>query len=579
MNAQLKITAGQHSDKGRKSANQDFHGLCVPREPQLSGKGIAIALADGISSSDVGHVASESAVKGFLSDYYCTSDAWSVKRSAQRVLAAINSWLHAQTRNSQWRYERDRGYVCTFSALVLKSTTAHIFHVGDTRIYRLHGSALEQLTTDHRVLVAQDESYLSRALGVQPQLELDYLSLPLEVGDTFVLSTDGVHEHVEPACAAEAIAQAGADLDRAARAIVEEALRRGSEDNLTVQIIRIDELPAPEAAEIPQQFVGLSPPPLPEEGTVIDGFRIVRELHASFRSHLYLAQDEESGQRLVIKIPSIDMRDDPAYLERFMMEEWVARRIHSAHVLRPFPQTRRRSALYVTLEYLEGQTLAQWMLDHPKPDLETVRGMVEQIARGLQAFHRLEMLHQDLRPENIMIDRQGTLKIIDLGATRVASVAETLPRGQRHDMLGTVQYSAPEYFLGDEASPRSDVFSLGVIVYQMLTGRLPYGTHVARLRSRAELRRLSYSSVRDQDRSVPAWVDGALRKAVHADPLRRYEEVSEFAYDLRHPNREFLSRRSPPLIERNPVAFWKGISLVLLFLLLALLSVHLARPN
>jgi serine/threonine protein kinase len=251
-----------------------------------------------------------------------------------------------------------------------------------------------------------------------------------------------------------------------------------------------------------------------------------------------------------------------------MMEEWVARRINSTHVLRHFAQTRKRSALYVTLEYLEGQTLAQWMQDNPKPKLEVVRGMVEQIARGLQAFHRLEMLHRDLRPENIMIDRQGTLKIIDFGATRVASMQEAAPVEQNDDMLGTLQYSAPEYILGEDATPRADTFSLGVIVYQMLTGRLPYGAHAARLRTRRDLQSLNYDPVRDHDQQIPVWIEGALRKAVHPNPLQRYEEVAEFAYDLRHPNREFLSRRNPPLIERNPVAFWKGVSLALALALL-----------
>ena len=131
-----------------------------PEEPQLSAKGIAIALADGISSSNVSQVASQSAVRVFLEDYYCTSPAWSVKKSAQQVLMAMNSWLYAQTQQSQYRYEKDRGYVCTLSALVLKSTTAHLFHAGDARIYRLRDGALEQLTHDHRVHVSSEQSYL-----------------------------------------------------------------------------------------------------------------------------------------------------------------------------------------------------------------------------------------------------------------------------------------------------------------------------------------------------------------------------------------------------------------------------------
>lgn len=104
----LKISTGQYSDKGRKEINQDFHGLFVPKEPQLSAKGIAIALADGISSSQVSQIASQAAVTGFLEDYYSTTEAWSVKTSAERVLMATNSWLHAQTQQSQHRYDKDR---------------------------------------------------------------------------------------------------------------------------------------------------------------------------------------------------------------------------------------------------------------------------------------------------------------------------------------------------------------------------------------------------------------------------------------------------------------------------------------
>src|SRR5512132_358709 len=166
----LKVSVGQHSDKGRKAVNQDFFGVSVPEGPLLTSKGIAIALADGIGSSEVSQVASEFAVMGFLDDYYCTSEAWSVKRSVERVLTATNSWLHSRTQQSEYRYDKDRGYVCTLSALVIKSTTAHVFHVGDTRVYRVHADALEQLTQDHRVLVSGGQSYLSRAVGFNPQI-------------------------------------------------------------------------------------------------------------------------------------------------------------------------------------------------------------------------------------------------------------------------------------------------------------------------------------------------------------------------------------------------------------------------
>jgi len=574
MSCTLKISVGQHSDKGRKEVNQDFHGVCIPQEPQLTTKGVAIALADGISSSEVSDVASQTAVTGFLADYFCTSETWSVKQSAQRVLYATNSWLHAQTRQSQYRYDRDKGYVCTFSAMVIKSNTAHLFHVGDTRIYRLRDNALEQLTEDHRYRVSRETSYLGRALGINQQLEIDYLTLPVEPGDIFVLATDGVYEHAASRVIIQTVSENAHDLDAAARQIVDEAAAQGSADNLTIQILRIDELPDPDANEICHQLTELPFPPVLDARMEFDGYRIIRQIHVSSRSHAWLAVDSESGEKVVIKTPSIDQRGDPAYLERFLMEEWIARRINNAHVLKPCVLTRKRSYQYIAMEFIEGQTLAQWMRDNPKPDLETVRDIIVQVARGLQAFHRLEMLHQDLRPENIMIDGAGTAKIIDFGSTRVAGLLEMNASNDPALILGTEQYSAPEYFLGEYGTSASDIFSLGVIAYQMLTGKLPYGTRVPRCRTRAAQRKLGYVSARDEKRLIPAWVDEAIRKAVHPDPARRYGELSEFVYDLQHPNQAFLNKARPPLMERNPVMFWKVVSLFLAVALIVVLYRH-----
>lgn len=568
MATQLKISVGQCSDKGRKPANQDFHGVAMPAGPQLASKGMAIALADGISSSAVSHIASEAAVTSFLDDYYCTSDAWSVRTSGERVLVAANAWLYSQTRQSQGRYDKDRGYVCTLSAMVIKSTTAHIFHVGDTRIYRLDGHALEQLTSDHRVWLSPEQSCLGRALGVDSHVEIDYLNFQVEAGDTFVLATDGVYEHMDAAAVRAAIAAHPADLDAAAAIIVAEACRRGSADNLTVQLLRVDALPRPQVGEMLQQLSELPFPPILEARMEFDGYRIVREVHGSSRSHVYLASDGETGELVVIKAPSIDLRDDPAYLERFLMEEWVARRINSAHVLKAGPPHRKRNFAYLVTEFIEGQTLAQWMLDHPKPALETVRGIVDQVARGLRAFHRLEMLHRDLRPENIMIDSAGTARIIDFGSARVAGVMEIASPLERSHLLGAALYAAPEYFLGEAGTARSDMFSLGVIAYQMLTGKQPYGTRIPAATTLAAQRKLVYTPARHYERGLPAWVDEALRKAVHIDPGKRYHDLPEFVFDLQHPNKAFLNRSRPPLVERNPVVFWQGVSLLLAALLI-----------
>ena len=572
MTDQLNISSGQYSDKGRKSINQDFHGLYIPDDHLLTSKGIAIVLADGISSSDVSHIASESSVSGFLSDYFCTSETWSVKQSAQRVLTATNSWLYAQSQQSPHRFNKDRGYVCTCSAMVIKSRTAYIFHVGDSRIYRVNGNTLEQLTNDHRLWVSEGKSYLSRAMGIKQQLDIDYQDLAVEEGDTFFFATDGVYEFVSDTFIINAINDHTGKLDEAAKLIVNEAFKQGSDDNLTAQIVHINTLPAHDTSELYQQITELPFAPSLDARMTFDGYKIIRAIHQSSRSHVYLAVDVDNGEQVVLKTPSIDLRNDTTYLERFTMEEWIARRINNAHVLKPCAQTRKRHYLYIALEFIDGQTLTQWMVDNPKPDLETVRGIIEQIAKGLRAFHRLEMLHQDLRPDNIMIDSTGTVKIIDFGSTRVAGIREIASSNQQNNILGTAQYTAPEYFLGERGTTRSDLFSLGVITYQMLTGNLPYGVEVARCKTKAAQNKLHYKTVLDDEHEIPVWFDDVLKKAVHPNPYKRYGELSEFIFDLRQPNKVFLNKTRPPLMERNPVLFWKSTSLILAAIVLYLLS-------
>ena len=132
-------------------------------------------------------------------------------------------------------------------------------------------------------------------------------------------------------------------------------------------------------------------------------------------------------------------------------------------------------------------------------------------------------------------------------------------------MLGTKNYTAPEYLLGSGASNRSDLFSLGVITYEMLTGRLPYGDALSRNSTARRLRKLTYASARDYRDDLPLWIDGALAKAVCLEASGRYAAMSEFLFDLSHPNSEFMRPRArQPLLERHPLRFWQALSALLL---------------
>jgi serine/threonine protein phosphatase PrpC len=563
------LTIGQCSEAGAKPINQDFHGALIPDGAERALKGIAVALADGISSSKVSQVAAEIAVNSFLTDYYCTSDTWTAKTAGERVIRAANAWLHAESRRN-WLYD-NQGYICTLSAIVFKGRSAHIFHVGDSRIFQLAAGDLEQLTRDHRLSISTTESYLNRAMGADPNVEIDYLAIDLNPGDIFVLSTDGVHEFVSPREMAALITSAD-DLDAAAREIVARALANGSDDNLTVQIVRVDTLPEETAQDVLQGAELASAAQVPHIPYDLDGFRIVREIHATGRSQVYVAIDSETGEHVALKILSLDLRDNPGARRRFAMEEWVARRLNSPHVVRAVKTQRQRSSLYTVSELIEGQTLRQWMQDNPRPGLETVRGIVEQIAKGLLAFHRKEMLHQDIRPENIMIDTSGTVKIIDLGSVSVAGVREAMPATDTGDILGTHQYAAPEYFLGRPGTEKSDLYSLGVVAYELLTGTLPYLDGVSHATTPKAQKSLFYISTSVLSPDVPEWMDSAIRKAVSIDPARRHEALSEFVADLRQPNEAFSRRSITPLVERNPLLFWKVLSGVFFLIIVWLLA-------
>ena len=568
--SQLQLSLGQFTTKGRKEINQDFHDVRVPSEPLLTTKGVAIAMADGISSSKVSQEASKVSVSYFLEDYFSTSEAWTVKKSAQRVIQATNSWIYAQNRQNLYHLEKDRGYVCTFSAMVIKSTTAYIFHIGDIRIYRLRDGMLEQLTEDHRTWVSREKNYLARALGIDVDVRIDYETLDVKEGDIFLFMTDGVYEFTDYDWMIERLMSDDATFDEKAKEIVQKAYESGSDDNLTMQIVKIDALPEINPQEMQLNLPLKQLPSILEARMQFDGYTIIRELSKSSRSHVYLAKDNDTGESAVIKIPSTEHKEDKAYLERFLLEEWIARRINNQHVLKAYAQDKERNYLYTVMEYVEGQTLEQWMIDNPSPSLEEVRNIVDQVARGLLAFHRQEMIHQDLRPANIMIDKTGSVKIIDLGAVRVAGITEINTFIVQGEILGTMTYSAPEYFLGDVGTYKSDLFSLGVIVYQMLSGKLPYGTHVAKANTKGAQRKLKYRSLYTENSAIPLWLDETIRKAVHPDPFKRYSELSEFTYDLRHPNPKYLKKSRPPLLERNPVLFWQIIASIQTVLIILL---------
>lgn len=561
LESELCVSVGQLSEKGRKQQNEDSIGFIRPEQPALTVKGMVAIVADGVSSAEAGKEASETCVKNFLSDYFSTPDSWTVKTSAQRILTALNRWLYGQGVNF---HLAERGYISTLSILVIKSRTAHIFHIGDSRVHRFRKGELEQLTHDHSAKVNKDSTYLTRAMGMDLRLDVDYYQEDVQEGDLFFLSTDGVHDFVSFRELKESLATSFDDLQGGCERLVEMALANESDDNLSCQLICIDSLPDPNAEDA---YVTLSelpfPPPL-FEAMVVDDYRVISEIHASRRSQVYLVEDIETQRKCVMKTPSVNFEDDIAYKERFVMEPWIVGRIDSEHVVKLHQAQRCQSFLYVVYDYIEGQALSQWMQDNPKPGIDRVLSIVCQVVTGVRAMHRTETLHQDIKPKNIMIDANDHVTLIDFGACHVAGLAEIEIPFVRDSILGTDTYGAPEYKLGQRGSTKSELFSIAVVLYEMLTGLLPYGEQFERCQSVNDFSRLNYRPAREYNPMVPEWIDGAIQKALQISPALRYEALSEFIYDLKHPNQVFMNTSYVPISQRNPLRFWQGLSALFL---------------
>ncbi|KEF29936.1 Serine/threonine protein kinase [Marinobacter nitratireducens] len=553
MSATLQLRLGQHSIAGRKPENQDSLGARYPEGEALVMKGVCAVVADGVSASQAGREAAETCVKGFLHDYYSTPDSWSVETAASRVLGALNRWLHGRGHAS---HGDARGMVTTFSGVVIKNNRAFVFHVGDSRVYLLRGGELESLTRDHHVLVGNDKPALARAMGVEPDVEIDVSRVGLESGDRLVLTTDGVHGFLSPKII-QACASAEAP-ETAAEQLVTAAYDHGSDDNLSAQVIAIDHLPAEDIEAHYERLSALPFPPPLDAGQILDGYRIEREIHASSRTQVYMATPMDGGAPVILKTPSANYQDDASYIDRFMTETWVARRIHNAHVVKAIDPPGHRQCLYCLTEFVNGPTLREWMNDHPQPEPAQVRNIVRQIASGLRALHRLEMIHQDLKPENIVINHDGTVKIIDLGSVRIRGIEEIDVPWGRDNYLGTDSYAAPECLEGDLSTPASDRFSLGVIAYEMLTGHLPY-TCAPKPSVR---RKLHYRSARSINPDLPKWLDACLGKAVALRPQDRYPALSEFLHDLEHPNPKLLPTSTGPLVERISIDSWRILAIL-----------------
>ena len=568
----LDVDIGWHSVRGPRDNNEDFAAALRP-QPHEAGRGLVAAIADGVSAGGRGREAAQTTVMSLLQDYFATPATWDTSVAMDRVIGAQNAWLAASNRRG------GPGAMTTLTALVLRGHSYTLAHVGDTRAWLVRDGGCTQLTHDHVFDNIDLRNRLTRAIGLDDHVRVDYAQGELQRGDLFILSSDGVHGALGAADLCRQVRDALAGSAQAAsEAVVAAALKAGSRDNASALVIHVRELAEARLEDVLLDGRQLPVPPRLKIGDTLDGYTVTALLADTGAHRLYQARDNATRELVAIKTLHEARASDAEERAMLAHEAWLGLRLteQSAGAASGFVavrEPRAPSAFYAVFDWHGGTTLEQALNRKQAFAVDQVVQGTVAIARALGRLHRHGVVHRDIKPANVHLGEDGQWRVLDLGVA--ISGAESAVGRSLH--AGTPSYMNPEQWQegGAAATPQSDLYALGVTLYQWLTGYLPYGAvepyQLARFRKDPK----PPSRLRPD---VPIWLDHVVLRAVARDARLRFETAEEFVLALeRGASRPIAAPGATPYFRRDPAGFWKAavvasaaLNAVLLFWLLFL---------
>lgn len=544
--------ASEKFGHSRVAGNESEDAACI-----FDQDGVTVAVvADGLGSAREGRVAANRAVDAVKRNFPARPHNWTAGHACQEIVRHLNRRLWQE---GMARFESPE-LASTIAVAALEGDRLFALNAGDSRIYLWRERELRQISTDHREKNPQQRHVLTRALGLAEELPLTFVEIPVLPDDLILLCTDGVTDVLDHLTLARLLSQGFL-----AAGLASEAARRATDetrDDITAVTLRVLETgpargPRDQAPRVPAAL---------KAGDVVDGFTLRRSFRASDR--IWLAARE--GDSYVLKFAPRAAATDDALLAAFIRETWHATQLQSEFFPAAFvPEN--ATARYYAQEYLHAPTLKKFVADHgPLPPAHAVE-LGKFLLRAEQFLLGHGFVHGDLKPENILVLREDNalrFKLIDLG-----SAAEVF---SLHGRAGTPSYLAPERFEGAAMTERTEIFAVGAVLYEALTGRLPYGEVEPFQKPVFTAAR----SVTALNHHVPPWLEAIVMRATVADPDRRQQTYSEMLFELENPEQvQPFFRAGTPLLERNPLLFYKIGFFVLLALNLYLLHLLFAhRP-
>ncbi len=569
----LDVDIGWSSARGPRPGNEDFAAALRP-QPHEAARGLVAAIADGVSGGGRGREAAQTTVITLLEDYFGTPETWDTSVALDRVIAAQNGWLTDSNRRQV--LAGGGSAMTTLTALVLRGHSYTLAHVGDTRAWLLRDGVCRQISHDHVFDHPDQRSRLTRAIGLDDHVRVDYEQGELQRGDVFVLTSDGVHGALRRDVLADlARTSLTSDAQSASQEMVEAALKAGSRDNASALVIVVKGLSPLQLEDTLLRGRRLPIPPRLRVGDQLDGYTVTGVVADTGLHRLYQARDNLTRELVAIKTLHEARAGDPEERAMQAHEAWLGLRVAErlgGGASGGFVAVREPvepSAFYTVFDWHAGSTLEQALAQR---QAFTVAGIVAgalAVARALGRLHRQGVVHRDIKPSNLHLGEDGHWRVLDLGAA--VSGRESLAQRSLH--AGTPSYMNPEQWQTADgplaATPQSDLYALGVTMYQWLTGRLPYGEvepyQLARFRQDPR----APSRLRPD---VPIWLDHVVLKAVARDPRLRFDTAEELVLALeRGASRPLAGPLATPLLVRDPAGVWKvafGVSALVNLLLI-----------
>lgn len=553
----LELAFAEATATGPRKENQDALRSVQPSAALAATKGHLFALADGVSGCPDGGLAARATLQALAQDYYSTPETWPVAQALERLLLAQNRWLQAAGNGQP--------LLTTLTALVIRGRRYTLAHVGDCRAYRWHGGRLTCLTVDHVWQQAGMQHVLTRALGLENHLVVDFREGELDAGETLLLVSDGVWAALGEDSMRHILVDGVMDLDATAQALVAGALHAGGQDNASALLVRVDRLPDISLADTLANADTWPPLPALKPGQAFEGWTVVERLAESRQSLLYRVRDE-AGRPWLLKTLPAALQFDTLAGHALLMEEWFLRRVAGRAFVEVHPLPRRAHLYFVQREY-PGRTLAQQLASDGPLALADWLDVASCLLRALGQLHRRNILHRDIKPDNLHRGQDGELRLLDFGLAYCPQLSQDL-----QDSPGTPSYRAPESFEGATPSPTQDLYAAGVTLYQLLTGGYPYGEVEPFQRPRFG----APASVLRRRPDAPAWLEDWLQRAVAVEPGDRFETAEEALLLLEQGERQPLTRPLP-LLQRDPLRTWQIVATCSLTLNLLLILLWLYR--